>query len=128
VKTCGFQKALSENNQRSRTGCSALIYSAGSSSRATETGAPPLRGLYLEAIRPKEKRMGAIRIIATVIMMILFINIVTRLIMGEIKVAAWKKGTITNDDGIRLRLRSAQSLRLSLGVLLVAMAVFLFSE
>ncbi len=72
--------------------------------------------------------MGALRIIVTVIMTILLVNIVARLISGEIKVAAWKKGTITNDDGLKLRLRSAKSLRLSLGFLLVAMAVFLFSE
>jgi hypothetical protein len=72
--------------------------------------------------------MGALRIIAAFIMAILFINIIRGLIMGEIKVAAWKKGAITNDDGTKIRLRSSRSLRISLGFLLVAMAVFLFPE
>jgi hypothetical protein len=80
------------------------------------------------AIRPKEERMGALRIIAAVIMAILLINIVGRLIMGEIRVAAWKRGAITNDDGTRLRLRSSRSFRLSFGFLLIAMAVFFFSQ
>ncbi len=72
--------------------------------------------------------MGVIKIIATVVMAILLINILGRLIRGEIKVAAWKKGTITNDDGTRLRLSSSRSLRLSLGFMAVAMAIFLFAE
>ncbi len=72
--------------------------------------------------------MGALKIIAACIMAILFINIIRGLIMGEIKVAAWKKGTITNDDGTRLRLRSSRSLRISLALLLVSMTVFLFAE
>jgi hypothetical protein len=72
--------------------------------------------------------MGALRIIATSIMAIFLINIVRKLIMGEIKVAAWKKGTITNDDGMKLRLSSSRSLRLSFGFLIIAMAIFFFSE
>ncbi len=72
--------------------------------------------------------MGALKIIAACIMAILFINIIRGLIMGEIKVAAWRKGTITNDDGTRLRLRSSRSLRISLALLLVSMTVFLFAE
>ncbi len=61
-------------------------------------------------------------------MAVFLINIVKRLIVGEIKVAAWKKGTITNDDGTTLRLRSSRSLRLSFGFLIIAMAFFLFSQ
>jgi hypothetical protein len=93
-----------------------------------KTRALPLRRLDQYAIRPEEERMGALRIIAALIMAILFINIIKGLIMGEIKVAAWKKGTITNDDGTKIRLRSSRSLRISFGLLLVAMAIFLFSE
>jgi len=59
---------------------------------------------------------------------IFMINIVRKLIMGEIKVAAWKKGTITNDDGTKLRLNSSRSLRLSFGFLVIAMAIFFISE
>jgi hypothetical protein len=84
--------------------------------------------LDLNAIRPKEERMGALKIIAAIIMAIFFINIVSRLIMGEIKVAAWKNGTITNEDGTKLRLRNTRSLRLSFVFLAIAMAIFLFSE
>jgi hypothetical protein len=72
--------------------------------------------------------MGALKIIAAIIMAILLINIIGRLILGEIKVAAWKKGTITNDDGARLRLSSARSLRLSFGFLVIAMVIFLVSK
>jgi hypothetical protein len=72
--------------------------------------------------------MGALRIIAAIMMAILFINIIRRLILGEIKVAAWRKGTITNDDGTKLRLSSSRSLRFSFGFLVIAMTIFLFSE
>jgi len=72
--------------------------------------------------------MGALRIIALIVMAIFLINIVRKLVMGEIKVAAWKKGTITNDDGTKFRLSSSRSLRLSFGFLFIAMAIFLFSE
>ena len=72
--------------------------------------------------------MGALRIIAAIVMAILFINIISRLIMGEIKVAAWKKGTITNDDGAKLILSSSRSLRLSFGFLAIAMVTFLVSK
>ena len=72
--------------------------------------------------------MGALRIIAVIIMVLFMINIVRKLIMGEIKVAAWKKGTITNDDGTKLRISSSRSLRLSFGFLIIAMAVFFFSD
>ncbi len=72
--------------------------------------------------------MGALKIIAASIMAIFFLNIVIRLIMGEIKVAAWKKGTITNDDGLKLRQRSTRSLRLSFGFLVIAMATYMFSK
>jgi hypothetical protein len=77
---------------------------------------------------PKEKRMGALKIIATVIMTIFFLNIVRKLILGEIKMAAWKNGTITNEDGAKLKIRSAKDLRLNFGFLVVAMATFLFAE
>ena len=72
--------------------------------------------------------MGALKIIATVIMTIFFLNIVSKLVIGEIKVAAWKNGTITNEDGVKLKLRSARALRLSFGVLVAAMTTFLFAE
>ncbi len=72
--------------------------------------------------------MGALRIIAAAVMAILLINIIARLIMGEIKVAAWKKGTITNDDGAKLRRSSSRSLRLSFGFLVIAMVVFLVAK
>jgi hypothetical protein len=72
--------------------------------------------------------MGALKVIAAIIMAILLINIIGRLILGEIKVAAWKKGTITNDDGARLRLSSARSLRLSFGFLVIAMVIFLIAK
>jgi hypothetical protein len=72
--------------------------------------------------------MGALRIIAAIMMAIFFINIIRRLILGEIKVAAWKKGTITNDDGAKLRLSSSRSLRLSFGFLIIAMGIFLVSK
>lgn len=77
---------------------------------------------------PKEKRMGALKIIATVIMTIFILNIVRKLILGEIKVAAWKNGTITNEDGAKLKIKSARALRLNFGFLVVAMATFLFAE
>jgi hypothetical protein len=77
---------------------------------------------------PEEKRMGALKIIATVIMTIFFLNIVRKLILGEIKVAAWKNGTITNEDGAKLKINSARALRLNFGFLVVAMATFLFAE
>jgi len=70
--------------------------------------------------------MGALRIIATIIMAIFAVNIVRKLILGEIKVTAWKKGEITNEDGARLRLRNSRSLKLSFGLLLIAMAAFFF--
>jgi hypothetical protein len=76
----------------------------------------------------KEKRMGALKIIATVIMTIFFLNIVRKLILGEIKVAGWKNGIITDEDGAKLRLSSARSLRMSFGFLIAAMAIFLFAE
>ena len=79
-------------------------------------------------MRPKGEIMGALRIIAAIIMALFFINILRKLIMGEIKVAAWKNGTITNDDGLKLRRSSARSFRLSFGFLLIAMAIFLFSK
>ena len=72
--------------------------------------------------------MGALKIIATVIMTIFFLNIVRKLILGEIKVAAWKNGTITNEDGAKLKMKSARALRLNFGFLVVAMATFLFAE
>jgi ABC-type uncharacterized transport system permease subunit len=72
--------------------------------------------------------MGALKIIAAIMMAIIFINIIRKLILGEIKVAAWKKGTITNDDGAKLRLSSSRSLRLSFGFLVIAMAIFLFTK
>jgi large-conductance mechanosensitive channel len=72
--------------------------------------------------------MGAIKIIAAVMMASFFINIVRRLIMGEIKVAAWKNGTITDEDGQKVKRNYSRSLRLSLGFLVVAMGIFLLSE
>jgi hypothetical protein len=72
--------------------------------------------------------MGVAKIIAAIIMAIFFLNIVGKLILGELKVAAWKNGTITNEDGKNLRLKSLRSLRLSFGFLVVAMAVFLLTE
>ena len=72
--------------------------------------------------------MGALRIIAAIIMAFFFLKIVGRLITGEIKVAAWKKGTITNDDGIKLKLLSTRSLRISFAFLVIAMSIFIFSE
>jgi len=72
--------------------------------------------------------MGALKIVATIVMGIFFINIVRRLIMGEIKVAAWKNGTITDEDGTRLRLSSSRSLWRNFGFLVIAMLTFIFSE
>ena len=72
--------------------------------------------------------MGSLRIIATIIMAIFAVNIVRRLIAGEIKVAAWKNGAITNEDGAKLRLSNSRSLRFSFGFLVVAMAAFFFSK
>ena len=72
--------------------------------------------------------MGALKIIAAILMAILLINIIRKLILGEIKVAAWKKGTITNDDGAKLILSSSRSLRLSFGFLVIAMVTFLVSK
>jgi uncharacterized membrane protein YraQ (UPF0718 family) len=72
--------------------------------------------------------MGALRIIAAVIMAIFAANIIRRLIKGEFQVAAWRKGTMTNDDGGRHRLSSSRSLRFSFGFLLVSMAVFFLSD
>jgi large-conductance mechanosensitive channel len=72
--------------------------------------------------------MGALRIITTIVMAIFFINVVIRLIKGEMKVAAWKNGTITNEDGTKLRLKNSRSLRLSFGFLVIAMAIFLASK
>jgi hypothetical protein len=82
----------------------------------------------LEAIRPKENGMGALKIIAAVMMASFFINAVRRLIMGEIKVAAWKNGTITDEDGQKARRSYSRSLRLSLGFLVIAMGIFLLTE
>jgi hypothetical protein len=94
--------------------------------RCSDTGSPfPAAGCRLD---PKEDGMGALRIIATVIMAVFFINIVRKLIIGEIKVGAWKNGTITNEDGAILELKSARSLRLNFGFLVIAMAAFLFAE
>ena len=72
--------------------------------------------------------MGALKVIAAILMAILLSNIIGRLIMGEIKVTAWKKGTITNDDGARLSLSSSRSLWLSFGFLVIAMVIFLVSK
>ena len=72
--------------------------------------------------------MGALKIVATIVMGIFFINIVRRLIMGEIKVAAWKNGSITDEDGTRLRLSSSRSLWRNFGFLVIAMLTFIFSE
>ncbi len=72
--------------------------------------------------------MGALRIIAAIIMAIFTINIVRGLIVGESKVAAWKKGAITDQDGAKLRLRFSRSLRFSFGFLVLAMAAFFFSD
>jgi hypothetical protein len=72
--------------------------------------------------------MGSLKIIAIVVMIVSVFNILRRLIMGEIKVAAWKKGTITNDDGAKLRLSNSRSLWFSFGFLVSAMIIFLVSK
>jgi len=72
--------------------------------------------------------MGALRIIATIVMALFAINIVRKLIMGEIKVVAWKNGTITDEDGATLRQKNARSLRFSFGFLILAMAAFFLFE
>jgi ABC-type uncharacterized transport system permease subunit len=72
--------------------------------------------------------MGALKIIATILMALFAINIIRKLITGEIRVFAWRNGTITNEDGSKLRLKSARSLRFSFGFLIIAMAAFFLSE
>jgi hypothetical protein len=74
-----------------------------------------------------EKKMGALKIIASIVIVVSVLNIVRRLIMGEIKVAAWKRGTITNDDGAKLRLSNSRSLGFSFGFLVISMIIFLVS-
>jgi hypothetical protein len=71
--------------------------------------------------------MGALKIMASIFMVVSVLNIVRRLIMGEIKVAAWKKGTITNEDGAKLRLSNSRSICFSFGFLMPAMIIFLVS-
>jgi len=72
--------------------------------------------------------MGALRIIATIVMALFAINIVRKLIMGELKVVAWKNGTITDEDGATLRQKNARSLRFSFSFLILAMAAFFLFE
>jgi hypothetical protein len=71
--------------------------------------------------------VGALRIIALLIMIFTALNIVRKLITGTVKAAAWKEGTITDVEGAKLCLRQVRSFWFSFMPLVIAMIVFFIS-
>jgi hypothetical protein len=64
---------------------------------------------------------------ALLIMVFAALNIVRKLITGTLKAAAWKEGTITDAEGVKLCLRQIRSFWFSFVPLGIAMIDFFVS-